>query len=613
MSRHKKEIKVKIAVVTCLATAVFTVGAMALTYFYISVSFRDNAVRSQLEMADQAASSITAILDKEIELAKVVALAPSMGKALALSAQSSVDAPSDGVDTMLMRPLAQEGIKVLGAILTDTDGALVASTGTGREFYEANEKWWRGAFESVKTSGLIGDVVSEKISDTWAVPFVAPVRDANLAPIGMLGIFVDVSIFFKPLSGAGGVNPIDAYVVDDKGYIIYRSGTVPFSCKFCSHNELQQLLQSPRKWRPIRDAYLQKEPVLAAFAGIDHPRFAADISAWKVIVVKPLADIFQPIKSITMIMMLSALALIFISFFVALVFGEVLMRPVMLLHDGIRRIGLGDLGHKIELKTNDEIEELADSINDMAASLTKTTTSISALEIETALRRKAENIRLDIIAMVSRLKPSLETINSNIRKFLSEAAGRLGDKEKSLLGPACDEIDKVSAGIKNLADIAGIEAGREELKLVPIDIKTILRKNLFAFEPRIRGKGLELKLETPRGETMVNADAAKIISAFNILIEYALKSTEKGHIRISVKDERDAIECSVSYTGVGMPEAELDGIFNNAGQAAAPLRGAALDLSVVKEIINIHNGKIRAECIPGKEPSFIFTLPKHKS
>lgn len=362
----------------------------------------------------------------------------------------------------------------------------------------------------------------------------------------------------------------------------------------------------------MNGVYLQKGPVVAAFADIKHPLFAADKSAWRVIIVQPLADILHPVKSIVLMMILISLALILIAFFIALMFGELLMRPFRLLHNAMKRIGQGELNHRIELKTGDEIEELADNINDMASSLEKTTTSKLELEKEKAFRRKAENIRLDIIAMVARLNPSLELINTNIRKFLSDVAGRLGEKERALLNPACDEIEKVSVSIKNLADIAGVEAGKRELALVPTDIRSILRKNLFSFEPKIRGKGLDLKLDIPRAETMVSADPEKIISAFNIFIEYALKSTEKGHIKILVKELRDEIECSVSYTGTGMPESEINMVFNNAGKPSAQLQGPLLDISVAKEIIDIHNGKVRAESVPGKEPAFIFTLPKYK-
>ena len=201
------------------------------------------------------------------------------------------------------------------------------------------------------------------------------------------------------------------------------------------------------------------------------------------------------------------------------------------------------------------------------------------------------------MSAVSRLMAPLLSVRDNIGKILADMSSKLSEKEKPVLQSGEAQIEKLSSDIKTILDIAGVETGKTALKISATDIKSIVRKLLFAYEPKIKEKGIGLKLEIPRADIIAAVDAEKISHAMNILIERAYKGTEKGFIRIAVREAGDEIECEFDDTGSGNSKEEIY---------------SATELSVVREIISIHNGRIRVESEPGKGSSIVFALAKYK-
>ncbi|MBI3332754.1 MAG: HAMP domain-containing histidine kinase, partial [Candidatus Omnitrophica bacterium] len=193
--------------------------------------------------------------------------------------------------------------------------------------------------------------------------------------------------------------------------------------------------------------------------------------------------------------------------------------------------------------------------------------------------------------------------------------GPINEKQEKVLRVGRDNINRLSRIINSLLDISKIEAGRVELKREEIELADLVQQVALSFEPLLKEKGLELRVQVPAGGLPVYVDSDKMIQIFTNLVGNAAKFTEKGSITISARDQGSEVECRVSDTGIGIAREDLPRVFNRfqqfARKAGAGERGTGLGLAITKGLVELHGGAIRVESESGKGTAFIFTLPKH--
>ncbi|MBE3113283.1 MAG: response regulator [Actinobacteria bacterium] len=230
--------------------------------------------------------------------------------------------------------------------------------------------------------------------------------------------------------------------------------------------------------------------------------------------------------------------------------------------------------------------------------------------------KEVDQMKNEFISTVSHeLRTPLSIIKEGTDLVLDEIPGKINEKQGKILTIAKNNIDRLARIINDLLDISKIEAGKIELKKEPVNITNLIEQVASSFENGIKGRGLELKVSSPKEEIDVYAEADKIIQVFTNLLGNALKFTEKGYIEISAKELGEEIECVVSDTGRGISKDDLPKVFKKFQQFGRVNgegeKGTGLGLSIAKEIVEMHNGKIWAESTPGKGSKFIFTLPKY--
>ena len=113
------------------------------------------------------------------------------------------------------------------------------------------------------------------------------------------------------------------------------------------------------------------------------------------------------------------------------------------------------------------------------------------------------------------------------------------------------------------------------------------------------------------------ANEERLKEVFSNLISNAFDFTDQGSIEISIQEKDAIIECSVSDTGRGIPEALLPGIFGKfqqSGKSYGPgAKGVGLGLAIAKAIVERHKGRIWVESKLGQGASFRFSLPKENT
>jgi len=169
--------------------------------------------------------------------------------------------------------------------------------------------------------------------------------------------------------------------------------------------------------------------------------------------------------------------------------------------------------------------------------------------------------------------------------------------------------------INDLVDSARIQSGKLRLEFLPANLFEIVRAVFNSQKPLADSKEIELQLLTDREEIPIFGDTNRLQQVFNNLVSNALKFTPKnGKIRINIQTFNQTTKVSITDSGQGIAENDLPNIFRQFSQGEdgmiANKGGLGLGLSIVKILVEKHNGTVSAESAgAGQGSTFTVSLP----
>ncbi|MDR0734288.1 MAG: HAMP domain-containing protein [Elusimicrobiota bacterium] len=183
------------------------------------------------------------------------------------------------------------------------------------------------------------------------------------------------------------------------------------------------------------------------------------------------------------------------------------------------------------------------------------------------------------------------------------------DKRAAALA-SMDQISKTLTGlIENILDASKLERGLLLPDKSSFDIGAAARKVMDATAPVAAAKGISLINKIPSA-AMVEADKNLIERVLSNLLSNAVKFTARGAVEIFYAQEGGFHKITVSDSGAGIKETELDKIFEKYHRASSGgAKGYGLGLHISRQIINAHGGEISVKSREGKGAAFTFTLP----
>ena len=264
----------------------------------------------------------------------------------------------------------------------------------------------------------------------------------------------------------------------------------------------------------------------------------------------------------------------------------------------------GNYDREIIVSGDNEIGELGRILNSMSAKLKG-----DILELN-----KLQEIRKDFVANASH---ELRTPISSIRGFVETLLdGAYHDEEVSrkFLERTLSNVIRLENIVNDMLDLSKLEVRDKGLSLRYFDVGEQVRPILADFDEAANKKGLELKYESSLpSEFKLLADPYQFEKAMTNLIENAVKYTESGYVKVSAIIEQKNLIVTVEDTGNGIRQEDIGRIFERFYRVdkgrSRQQGGSGLGLSIVKHVMEIHNGQVRVESAVGKGSKFILVFP----
>ena len=212
------------------------------------------------------------------------------------------------------------------------------------------------------------------------------------------------------------------------------------------------------------------------------------------------------------------------------------------------------------------------------------------------------------------LRNPLGVIMGYSSSLLDESEGALSDTQKMMLESILKSSEFMLGLLHDLLDISAIESGKVKLLQINSDLVPVVRKNVELNNVIAHKKNIRIHFKYQENVPEVLFDISKIEQVLNNLISNAVKfSKPDTDIYVSIYSDHSDVTVSVADNGPGIPYAEQKLLFKPfeklSVKSTAGEPSTGLGLSIVKNIIVAHGGKIWAESEVGKGSTFSFSLP----
>ena len=290
-----------------------------------------------------------------------------------------------------------------------------------------------------------------------------------------------------------------------------------------------------------------------------------------------------------------------------------LTAPIRRLTAAAHAISAGDLSQRVTVRAGDELGELADAFNTMAANLAAS---------EGQRRQMVADVAHELRTPLSVMQANLEAMQDGILPTDAEQLASLHE-ETLFLGRLVADLRLLSLA----------ETGQLKLELVEADLGELVSKAVERMRPTAQAKGINLQTDLPPASPVL-ADADRLNQVIGNLVDNALRYTPAGgaitiQVGLTAPDRADTPLLSAGRTlylvtvtdsGAGIPPADLPHVFDRFYRAdksrTRSSGGSGLGLAIVRYLVEAHGGRVWAESPmhqmtgdPGYGTRFSFTLP----
>jgi signal transduction histidine kinase len=292
---------------------------------------------------------------------------------------------------------------------------------------------------------------------------------------------------------------------------------------------------------------------------------------------------------------LAALVAILVGVALGFLFSWLITGPMRQLTLAARKVATGDFSYRISQKSDDEIGKVSDAFNTMAEELEKKERSRRQLLADTA----------------HELRNPLSIIKGNLEAWLDGVITPAPEQVASVY----DETVLLSRLVTDLRDLSLAEAGQLKIYQNATELGEFVSAEIASVQNRCQEKRISIDAELPADLQLVFIDKDRIRQVLHNLIDNALRYTKAGgSIKIGAsRKTREWVTVYVSDSGSGIASEDLPHIFDHFYKVDRSRHrghgGAGIGLAMVKQLVELHGGKVWVESKKGKGSTFFFTLP----
>lgn len=619
---------------------------LVLAYVSGMRSLRDVIGGNLQAVAVQAADRVTMLVQGEVQSVRLLGSAPlRVRQPVEAANQSYPQAPAavqamiaervqvweqggDGARKLMNAELSRfllgtkvrDGDKVVGLLIADKQGALVAASSEPDHFVFANEPWWAaihaGGVDQVYVSGLIPAQEGSFRTPEETIDIAVPILDERQHTV--IGA-VKASYRFDTLFAM-----INQLRIGQTGHaMLFDAAGHPLVCPILPRQahripgQLMSMIVSMQPgWGIAEDDGHGATDTVVGFApvtGLPLPD-----SAWHIFVRQQPSESYAPIRD--QLRNLAAIGLVMLGLLWAMgrYVASRIAQPIQILHAGVDAISQGTFDQPLNIRTGDEFEELAAAVHRMAERLKASRAELESLNAD--LARRVEDKTAEVTEHMKKLQFSerlatLGKVASGIAHEINNPLGiilnriecmeleaahvRLSDEQQRDLLAIRTQADRISRVTKSMLALSRGAA----TVLKPIDVNCVLQSCMEASKERAATKGVRIEPVLAPVLPPVMGDRDRIETVMSNLINNAIDAAEKSALPgvVTVQSERsrspqgEMVVVRISDTGPGIPPEILGRIFDPFFTTKDEGQGTGLGLFLSYGIVVDHRGRLEIE------------------
>lgn len=269
--------------------------------------------------------------------------------------------------------------------------------------------------------------------------------------------------------------------------------------------------------------------------------------------------------------------------------------PLRAMSRATRRIAAGRYDERVPVRGDDELGELAESLNAMARTLQAT-----------------EQRRLDLISDVSHELRTPLTVIEGYMDGLIDGVVEPSEETWSLVRAEAGRLHRL---VDEMQELSRAEAGGLPLHLREVSPREVVEQAAGLLGPLFAEKGVRMEVSVPEDLPPVLADRDRVVQVLDNLLSNALKYTPSGgEVSLSARRAKDEVSFRVTDSGEGIAPEHLPHLFERfyrvEGSRSRENGGVGVGLTICRTLVEAMGGRIHAESAgPGRGAAFEFTLP----
>lgn len=385
---------------------------------------------------------------------------------------------------------------------------------------------------------------------------------------------------------------VNTFVVNKEGQIIGSTGLQDILPDyFVPDNDLTPLFEGKTVQKEYQDPSTGNQ-----YMASGSPIFRDNKVIGGIFVLASIQELHQSLQKVQGLLILSGVGAFFLALGFTFVLSKKLSNPLIQMQKATREIAKGNLDTRVEVHSGDEVGLLAQSINEMTKEL-----------------KTYRDTRNEFFANVSHDLRTPITYIEGYANVLKNKLYRSEEEREHYLDLISQESKRLSLLINDLFELSKMEEGKIAFDLEWVDVTDVMDSVIHKSRIKASQKGLAISVDYENGLPLIYSDGLRLEQIFVNLIDNAIRYTNEGFIKISIKSKDHNVRIQIQDTGIGIPENEISLIFERFYRVeksrSREYGGTGLGLAIAKKLVELLGGNIQVQSEVGKGSTFVIDLP----